>query len=225
VRETENITVTDNDGDIVESHPAFAVAVVSRSQGNGRPLFQSDIKHQHTIRLQIKSAVRRRELHTDWVDPRKVLAEVEMSEAQFGALISSVGLGTGVPVTLRASESNYKVPDLPYEPRIATALNEVEGAVAKALEDVDAAVQALDAAIAEKKGVVAIREALRTVQNRVENAPKKASFAVTAVAEATEQVVSQAGAEIEARALAAQRIAGIQSPISHPFAIETGDQA
>ncbi|SDH38420.1 hypothetical protein [Microbacterium sp. 77mftsu3.1] len=225
MRETENITVTGNDGDVVENHPAFAVAVVTRSQGNGRPLFQSDIKHQHTVKLQIKTAVRRRELNTDWVDPQKVIAEVEMSEAQFGALVSSVGLGTGVPVTLRASESNYMVPDLPYTPRIATALDEVKEAVAKTLADVDAAVQVLAEAIAEKKGAVAIREAVATVKNRIENAPKNAAFAVTAVTEAAEQAVTQAGAEIEARTLAAQRATGIQSPISHPFAIETGEEA
>lgn len=209
-------TVGDSMHDRTDSHPAFGVATVARSSGSPRTLFQSDLRHNETIRLTVLTAIRGRSLQTDWVHPRKTLVEVEMSLAQWGALISSVGIGSGVPVTIRSTESDYNIPDLPYEPRIAESLSETRGAVGKLLERAKETLTALQDAIDGKQGAKAVREALRNHSASLSNAEGNAVFAVKSLKEAAETVTSQARADIEAQILNAQMLTGYQASIEAP---------
>lgn len=118
-----------------ETHPAFGTAIVARSHGTSHPLFQSDVQHSESITLSIRRAERVRDLNTDWVFPTDELVEIEMSLSQWGALVSSIGIGSGVPVTIRSTESDRMVADLPYQPRIAENVDETKAAVAKLLAD------------------------------------------------------------------------------------------
>lgn len=199
-----------------ETHPAFGLAVVTRSSGTPRALFQSDLKHNQTIRLSIHRAVRYRDLNHDWTHPTKELIEVEMSLAQWGALVSSIGIGSGVPVTIRRTESEVQVEDVPYEPRIHESLSEVDGAVGKLLSRAQETLAALNEAIEEKKGAKAIREALRLHTSSLVNAQGNAKFAVTSLTGAAERVVSQARADIESSILTAARITGTTTSIEAP---------
>lgn len=197
-----------------ETHPAFGVATVTRSSGSSRALFQSDLLHQHTMTLRIDAAERHRELNRDWVHPRghgRTIVEVEMSLAQWGSLVSSIGLGSGVPVTIRATETDQMVPDIPHQPRIQTNLDEVAGTVDRLLAGVRTQMDALEEAVEQKKGVRAIREALKRLRATVANLPSNSKFAVTSLTEAAEKVTAQARADIEAHILAAVHAAGASS--------------
>jgi hypothetical protein len=213
--------VDEGDGRVRETHPAFAVVTVTRSSGTPRALFQSDLRHQETITLSISEADRIRDLNHDRVHPTRELIEVEMSLAQWGSVVSSMGIGSGVPVTLRRTEVLGRVALLPHLPRIRKNLDEVNGAVDKILERAMSSFTALTEAIDGKKGVRAIREALRTHGFSLSHAKNNADFAVTSLAEAAEFVTSQARADIEAHVLAASRQTGHMSSIE-AMTFETG---
>lgn len=86
-----------------ETHPSYALLSFSRiSRGKGAPLFGSSIEHSETIRMEVKPAKIERSLNTDWIyDNGREYLEVEMSYSQFAEAISSMNMGSGVPVTLR----------------------------------------------------------------------------------------------------------------------------
>lgn len=112
-----------------QSHPAFGVAGVVRREGTPRALFQSDLMHSSTIVPTVQTATRNRELNRDWVHARDDLIEIEMSQTQWGALVASMGRGSGVPVTIRRRETQVNVPALPYQPRTAESRREVQETV------------------------------------------------------------------------------------------------
>lgn len=213
-REVQDPTVDTEHGD--DYHPAFGVAVVVRSHGAGRALFQSDLVHNDTIRVSVRRASRKRDLNHDWVHAREELVEIEMSLAQWGALVSSIGLGSGVPVTIRRTEQDAFVPDIPHQPRTAESLHEVKSVTDRLYQRVKVATAELRAAIYERKGARAIKEALNQIENAVANAGSNAQFAVNSLAEAGEKVVAQARADIEAHILEALGVSGGETPIAAP---------
>lgn len=211
-----------------ETHPAFGVAVVTRTQGTPRSLFQSDVLHGDTINLSIQTAIRGRDLNHDWVHPVRELVEVEMSLSQWGALVSSVGIGSGVPVTIRRTEHEVFVPTLPYQPRIAENLAEVNEKIDKLLAQAKESLVAVNDAVQNGKGARAVKEALRTHTSILENAQANAAFAVKSMVAAGEKVTSQVRADIEAQILTANRLtssdAAITAPEFHYNEITVGDE-
>lgn len=203
-------------GDYREVHPAFGVAVVTRGSGTGRPLFQTDLLHNETISLRIETAERGRSLMHDWVHPTGSLIEIEMSLSQWGALVSSIGIGSGVPVTIRRTEGVVYVDDIPYEPRIATVVDEAKGSVSKLVERIRDKYAVLKESFDGKQGIKAQRQAMESLGHAISSVETNTEFAVKSVTRATEQVTSQAKADIEAHILAAARITGLRAPVSAP---------
>ena len=199
-----------------DTHPAFGVAVIQRPSGTGRALFQSDLMHQQTITLTVHRADRTRDLNHDWVHPREALIEIEMSFAQWGSLVSSAGLGSGVPVTIRMTESEPYVPLIPYEPRIAESVAETKGAVSRLLARARETLAAVEEAVDQKKGVRALREALRLHHAAVHGAENNAVFAVRSLTDAAERVTGQAKSDIEAFILDASQRTGLPTPVVAP---------
>lgn len=224
MREQQPITAESDIRSTIERHPAFGTAVVTRGAGTPQPLFQSDVQHSHTITLSIHRAQRRRDLNSDWVHPTEQIVEIEMSPAQWGALVSSVGVGSGVPVTIRATETDRMVADLPYQPRIAENLNEVSGTVEKLLSTIRDRYDALAEAIDQKKGAAAIREARRGLDSAINNGPANAEYAVSTLQKAAEKVVAEARADVEAHILATAQATGIAAPIQVPTFELTGGE-
>lgn len=218
-RSIEDPTIDDR-GD--EHHPAFGVASVTRSQGTPRTLFQSDLRHNHTINLTISGAKRKRDLNSDWVHPDESIVEVEMSLAQWGALVSSMGIGSGVPVTVRrrAEERSVAISELPYEPRMVANLNEVRSTTEQTLANVQRAFDELDEAIEAKAGIKVIREKRRNLRSAIANAAPNAEHAVKSLIRASDAVVSQARADVESHVLQAAQLTGT-SPVQMPMLNQT----
>jgi len=85
----------------IEKHESFGLASFGRLSSSGpHNLFGSSIGHSHTIRLEINRASLNRHLNQDWYYPEDRLIIIEMSQTQFGDLISSMNT-SGVPVTIR----------------------------------------------------------------------------------------------------------------------------
>lgn len=198
-----------------QRHPAFGVVSIGRPSGAGRPLFQSDLLHNNTITLTISRAARNRSLHQDWVHLEEELVEVEMSLAQWGALVSSVG-GRSTPVTIRHTETDGLVDDLPHQPRSQQTMDEVRAKTEEMLAGVTDALAELRAAFDDKQGIRAQREALAKLERKVSQAPGNAHFAAESMTEAIENTVSAAKADIEAHILATQTALGIGSSVGIP---------
>lgn len=86
--------------DVEFSHPSYGMVGFNRWQGSDR-LFGSAVHTHHGISLTIKRATRQHHLYQDWYHGRGEIVRVEMTEAQFAQLITSMGQGDGVPCTLK----------------------------------------------------------------------------------------------------------------------------
>jgi len=176
-----------------ETHPAFALASVSRGSysGEGVVLFQSEVRHPRAVTLSISRAVRYRDLGSDWLRPTEGLIEITMTESQWASLCASDS-GRGIPVTLDRYEGDL-VPGLELAPRLELQATEAIESAKKGLERVQAAMAAL-----EEKNTVANRKALRTA---IDHLPKSIEFATKQLERHVESVKDQVKADLEAEAL------------------------
>lgn len=92
------------------THPSYGTLLFSRRTGSKEALFGSSIQHRDTICMTLYHASIERRLNRDWIHGDKVIAEVEMSYSQFAEAITSMNIGTGVPVTVRWTEKDGKIP-------------------------------------------------------------------------------------------------------------------
>jgi hypothetical protein len=183
-----------------DTHPAFGQISASRLSNSppGQVLFDSDIRHSHTVRITVQRATRKRDLNHDWIHGSgRELIEVELSEAQWASFVSSMNT-TGVPCTIRATESDWNVPGLPYDPRLAHSMAEVRDAADKTFGKIKAALADYEAAFEAKAGVKVLREKLRTLHSAVEHTGSNLDFAAKSLNEHAENVVQRARADIEA---------------------------
>lgn len=179
-----------------ERHPAWATIGASRvSTGlRGAHLFDSDVTHQHTVVIAIRTASRKRDLHRDWVYGDTTLAEVELSEAQWASFVSAMNSGTGVPCTLRFTSESGHTPDFPHAPRLAETISETHAAADRAFTDIRDAFTRLEGATTTKER----REAMSTLAAVIHNAVPNVDFAGQQLIEHAEDVVQKAKADVEA---------------------------
>jgi hypothetical protein len=194
--------VTDQDGD--ERHPAFGLISVHRIQAMpGEVLFQSDVRHQEYVRVEVSEATRKRDLSHDWVYPGKKLLEVSMSMTQFASFVASGGT-SGVPATIdfvgTGSYGAGQRPGLSPESRLAQTTEEVRAAAAQAYGGIAEAFKAYEQALAlQGAGSAAARKAaLRGLQSSITNAVPNVTYAAERLDEHAEAVVEKSRADIEA---------------------------
>jgi hypothetical protein len=200
--------IVNDSGD--ESHPAFGFISAHRvSSTPGATLFDSDIQHSHFMRVTLSRATRKRDLNRDWLHPTSELIEVDMSEAQWAAFVSSTNT-SGVPCTLSWLTGEGQVPGLIPAPRLHKSITEVQNAADKAFAQVKEAYAALEA-LPSNAGVKARREAMSRVKWAIENAPKNISYAADTLTEHTENVVQRARADIEAMVVQKAEQMGLDS--------------
>lgn len=84
-----------------ETHESYGMMSFSRISGGASHLFGSSIPHTETIQLTIGQAELERGLSTDWYYRKNDHIVVEMSHAQFSEAITSMNMGSGVPVTIK----------------------------------------------------------------------------------------------------------------------------
>ena len=92
------------------SHPSFGTLAFRRRSGGNTALFGSSIEHKDFIAMTLYHADTTRGLYSDDYHGHTPIAEVEMSYSQFAEAITSMNMGTGVPVTIRYTEKDGKMP-------------------------------------------------------------------------------------------------------------------
>jgi len=128
---TEPITYIDRSDsateDVEESHPSFAQLSFHRYSGGHNNLYGSAIRHQEYIALQIKRSVKHISPYSEYYYAYSApLIEVFMSQAQFAEAITTMNMGSGVPVTLHSLKGEFfpKCPEFNQAQKANNDLNQ-----------------------------------------------------------------------------------------------------
>jgi hypothetical protein len=193
-----------------EVHPAWGMITAHRvSSTPGAVLFDSDIRHGHYVTVKISTGSRQRDLNRDWVRSGQQLIEVAMSEAQWASFVSSMNT-SGVPCTLLQRESDWDIPNMPYEPRLQESMDEVKDAATGLVEKIRESFAKVDEAFEANAGKKALREAIRDLYFAIENAPANMTYAASSLNEHAENVVQKARADIEAMVISKAQQLGLE---------------
>lgn len=187
-----------------ETHESWLLIRASRiSSTPGARLFDSEIAHQHFIRVSVQRCTRKRalglplDLHRDWHYPVALpLIEVDMSEAQWGAFVSSFG-SSGVPATLSLFDGQ-RIPGVAgSDSRLARSHEDVREASRRAVEKVQDAQRAVQEAFERGAGKREMRDLLRTLQAVTGNLPSNMAFAAESLSAHAETVVTKMRSDVE----------------------------
>lgn len=202
-----------------ESHPAFGMISASRvsSSPGGAVVFDSDMKHQHSVIVQIQHAERARDLNHDWIHPRGEIIEVQMSEAQWASFVSSMNT-SGVPCTLKRIQGE-RIEELDFAPRLEESMKETHAAAKGAFDAIQEAMRVYEETPSTPKK--AKDEALRTLRSTIQNATPNVDFAAQSLGKHAENVVQKARADIEAMMTIKAAQLGIEAP-DRPLLLEPG---
>lgn len=222
MHEPQDVTLTEQGEEV---HPAFGSISAGRvMSGEGAALFDSDVRHRQFVRVSIGTMTRKRDLKRDWLFERKNTVEVDMSEAQWAAFVSSMNT-SAVPCTLRRTENDRDVPGLHYAPRMQESLNEARGAAAEAFGKIQEAMAEYDA-LDVKAGAKERRAALALLRSRIAGAEANVEFASKSLEEHAENVVAKSRADIEAMVVGKARQLGLtDGQAAEMTALESGVDA
>lgn len=133
------------------THESYGMACFIRQGGTTHEhLHGTDLKHLHSVVLRITEGVMSRDLSRHWYGSAGILAEVEMTEAQFVSLVSRMNMGDGTPVTiLKRRMGDLAEMEPPPAPVSEQTLhrNEFKEDAAKAGAKLDAVIKAMEEAL------------------------------------------------------------------------------
>lgn len=189
----------------LHEHPAFGCVTVSRIShgGQGCSMFGSEIRHDTTMRLKVTTAKKDRHLHRDWIHGDGwPYVEFSFTEAQWATFVSSAGMGCGTPCTISMiRDGKYvEVPGIQWgESKKAEFQREIHKRASKAMEDVTAAIAALEAlTTGASVSKVALKKITHDLKCAAGNIPGNMKFVQESFVEAMEATVEDAKAVIEA---------------------------
>ena len=208
MREQIEPTVTESDtfgrSEQRLNHPAFGQISVSRVSGHA-VLYGSDFTHQSSVRITISESELCRHLNNDWPFAKREIIEIEMSEAQWAAFVSSFGLGSGVQCTIRHRDGKM-VPGFPLRDEASEFSKEMSDQSKDALAALQRAAEKVAAAKMSKKDAEAI---LGSIRKAAQEIGVNADFVMECFDRHMEQRVQKARTEIDAYFQNVIRHAGI----------------
>lgn len=202
------------------THPAFGQIGIFRTSGKTH-LYGSDFDHQYVITLRIHTSELHRHLSTDWHHGGKELVEVQMSEAQFATMLTSMNMGTGSPCTIRRIGDQF-MPQLP-DPRSRSEQfgEEFRESVQESVQTLDDLIADIDTLGISKKKADELKLRLRVARERVTGS---ATFVADRFEEHMEETVELAKVEVHGYAQHVLQRAGVAAIAAadpdKPFALE-----
>jgi hypothetical protein len=202
-----------------EHHPAFGQVTVTQwhGGGDGYRLFGSDLRHNSGIRMRFHAAhLVRSNLSSERSSTDEMLLEVELSLSQWSRLVSSIGNGSGIPVTIGHHRGGPLVPcpqiAAPEASKKELHGEEMAAALRERLEAISGHIGRLGTMIDDGK---ITKTELRTIQRELarhaEQLPGSVQFVYDSFAEATEKVADDAKIEVEAHIDGVARRLGYES--------------
>lgn len=197
----------------IYEHPAFGQVQVSRCQGYV-PLYGSDFKHQHFIAIRVYHSRMERSLSRDWhFTERQPIVEFYLSEHQWAAFVSSVGIGGGVTCTIQQTERDGEAPGLEHRNEANAYSDDIGETLARATEGVRAAMLEIDALNMSKAKASKLKEGL---DNALRNIEGTIPFIAESFDKHMQTRVEKAKSEIAAHMQNAISRAGIAALKSEP---------
>jgi hypothetical protein len=131
-----------------DKHESYGMVLINRSQSSGTHLFGSIATHNSFITLQISRGEVTRHLANDWYHADSLpLIEIEMSHSQFAELITSPGIGSGTPCTIRAYDGKMVERCPAPEPVISKFDNDLKETTNELVGDLRQQIQHLEQAL------------------------------------------------------------------------------
>lgn len=192
-------------------HPAFGSIGVFKTQGGRNVLFRSDLIHDNVISLRLYRATEERSLyHSRHYAEMQPLFEVQMSETQWASLVSSIGIGNGVPCTIRREPGNKDVPLITYQSEDAQFRGEMKGIAAEPLKRLYQTRAKIEESV---KGLTKAKQAeiLYDIDQAIKSLSDSLPFVAESYAEYMEKVREAAKAEINAHHEGVVRDLGLQA--------------
>lgn len=192
--------VEQNEFGVRTTHPSYGTLLFSRRTGEKESLFGSSIQHRDTICMTLHHASIERGLNRDWIHGDKVIAEVEMSYSQFAEAITSMNIGTGVPVTVRWTEKDGNIPPCDFASKREQFENEFKEQMEKVTRESQELIQEVTA-LFNQKGTLkkADKEAILAKLFRLNmDIGANTDYIMKQFNEQMDKTVSEAKGEIEA---------------------------
>lgn len=182
-----------------ETHPSYGFVQVGRTSGQVA-LFGSPFTHQHFMTLTIGRAERHRGLANDrhFGGMRGDLMEVHFSEAQWARMLSSVGMGGGVPCTISRIGGQMMEP-CPEQGEVERYHEDIERDAKQAAKFLDETLELAKSLLTDKAPTKAKREELlgklNSARKRLDDSMP---FVTRQLRERMDTVVQEAKTEVEA---------------------------
>ncbi|MBO5435904.1 hypothetical protein J6A31_08930 [bacterium] len=136
-----------------ETHPSYGMLSFHRCHGGDTALFGSSIKHSNTIRLTLSEGSLERTLNSDFYMSDSKIIEVEMSLSQFTEAITSMNMGSGVPVTIRWKRAEGSIEPCPFIDKHDLFEKELNDNIEKANQQSEELITEIAKLFAEKKSL------------------------------------------------------------------------
>ena len=203
------------------THPAFGVVRVGRVSSTGTNLFDSDIDHSELIELTFHRAAIERDGYSYRItksEDRSALMVVRLSAAQWATMVSSFGVGEGVPCTL-SSIRDGKLVHLPEIEKAETMherfSKDIEARLKQDISIIEGYVNQLGTIIASGKiGKRELRDIYSSLLTAVTNLPGNMAFGTELTQEAVDKIVSNGKSEVEAYVAGAAMRLGLEKIMS-----------
>lgn len=205
-----------------ETHPAYAQIGASRVSGETY-LYGSDFKHRHYVTIRISESSMQRSLSRDWYHAGNEYIEVELSEAQWAAFVSSMNMGDGVPCTLRRRDG-ILVPEVSPPPdRKAQFSAEMRECLATVQAETATLRRKIEAGVIPRKMKEDLLDTLIQVENHL---TPNVTFVADSFGKHVEQVTERAKTEVSAHIQSVLVRAGIEAlrDGKHPVELPGSDE-
>lgn len=192
-------------GDKTFKHPAFGIVALHSwsASGDGMRLYGSDLRHSTGMTLTLFKSEQVRGLSGNYHAQRERVAEFSMSASQWARLVSSVGRGGGVPVTLENYREGqyFEAPMIgdPPKPRAEVFRDEMADGVRKHLTAMQVHVARLGVMLdSGKLTKTELREVYKELARHCEQLPGSVEFVHEQFERSIEHSLSDAKTELEA---------------------------
>lgn len=227
-RKEDPVTAINKRGETTQSHPAFGLVKTSRIHTTGIRLFDSELEHHEYIEIGIYEAEmvidRERPTPRRSSEKRRPVVEFRLSQAQWAAMVSSFGVGDGVPCTISYRNFGHaeRLPDITEQKSVRDKFeSQIEATTAKEIEKIREEISRLGDLV--KKGRAGKREledVYKSLRAATNNLPLNLSFATRLMQESMDKIVSSGKAEVEAYISSAAMRAGMTEAFVGPESLQ-----
>ncbi len=189
-------------GGTVKTHPAYGILGFSRVSGGPGKLYGSEIHHNSYIEMRlVPGEEHRTSSYTHHMGRMKPLVCVRMSHSQFAEAITSMNIGSGVPVTIDFIDD--AIGQRPLIDDKTTLHKKVKAELSKEAKDAMADAEKLETLVREtlassKLSKAAQKEVVDAVTRLTSSIRSSMPYVVESYQEAAEKVGANAKAELDA---------------------------